>query len=223
MTEETKKTAGGSEGMSDEDMIEVHAELNREKHPPTNGFLHAPLIFVFMFGCLIFVCSIQLAHSTNKFALHPEKKVVDLTAEEKEVIRLERKIEAGEKVFKLRCASCHQANGLGLAGQFPPLAKSKWATSDPGLISKIIIKGLKGEIQVKGQTYGSNPAQNMVAVPIDDREIANVVTYVRQAWGNEASEVSPEEVSGFRAESSNQEGQWTGEQLRTIYSSAFAE
>ena len=209
--------------MSDEDMIEVHAELNREKHPPINGFLHAPLIFVFMFGCLIFVCSIQLAHSTNKFALHPIIEGPDLTAEEKEVIRLERKIESGEKIFKLRCASCHQANGLGIAGQFPPLAESKWVTSDPGLISKIIIKGLKGEIQVKGQTYGSNPAQNMVAVPIDDREIANVVTYVRQAWGNEASEVSEEEVSGFRAESSNQEGQWTGEQLRTIYSSAFAE
>ncbi len=221
MTEERKKSASGSEGMSDEEMIEVHAELNREKHPPTNGFLHAPLIFVFMFGCLIFVCSIQLAHSTNKFALHPERKKPDLSAEEIEIIRLERKKESGEKIFKLRCASCHQANGLGIAGQFPPLAGSKWATSDPGLISKIIINGLKGEIQVKGQTYGSN--QNMVAVPINDREIANVVTYVRQAWGNEASEVSEEEVSGFRAESSNQEGQWTGEQLRTIYSSVFDE
>lgn len=218
-----KKSASGSEGMSDEEMIEVHAELNREKHPPTNGFLYAPLIFVFMFGCLIFVCSIQLAHSTNMFELHPIIDEPDLTAEEKEVIRLERKIESGEKIFKLRCASCHQANGLGIAGQFPPLAESKWATSDPGLISKIIINGLKGEIQVKGQTYGSNPGQNMVAVPINDREIANVVTYVRQAWGNEASEVSEEEVSGFRAESSDQEGQWTGEQLRAIYSSAFAE
>ncbi len=223
MTEETKKSESGSEGMSDEEMIEVHAELNRVKHPPTNGFLHAPLIFVFMFGCLIFVCSIQLAHSTNKFALHPEKEVVDLTPEEKEAARLERKIETGEKIFKLRCASCHQANGLGIAGQFPPLSGSKWVTSDPGLISKIIINGLKGEIQVKGQTYGSNPSQNMIAVPINDREIANVVTYVRQAWGNEASEVSEEEVSGFRAESSSQEGQWTGEQLRTIYPSAFAE
>ena len=221
MTEERKKSASGSEGMSDEEMIEVHAELNREKHPPTNGFLHAPLIFVFMFGCLIFVCSIQLAHSTNKFALHPERKKPDLSAEEIEIIRLERKIESGQKIFTARCASCHQANGLGLAGQFPPLAGSKWATSDPGLISKIIINGLKGEIQVKGQTYGSN--QNMVAVPINDREIANVVTYVRQAWDNEASEVSEEEVSGFRAESSNQEGQWTGEQLRTIYSSVFDE
>jgi len=221
MSHKTKEFSGGSDGMSDEEMVESHTELNNTKHPPTKGFLFAPLIFVFMFGCLIFVCSIQLAHSTNKFALHPESKKPDLTAEEKEIIRLERKIESGQKIFIARCASCHQANGLGIAGQFPPLAESKWATSDPGLISKIIINGLKGEIVVKGQTYGSNPGQNMVAVPIDDLEIANVVTYVRQAWGNEASEVSEEEVSGFRAESSNQEGQWTGEQLRTIYSSAF--
>ena len=223
MSRKTKESSGGSDGMSDEEMVESHAELNNSKHPPTNGFLFAPLIFVFMFGCLIFVCSIQLAHSTNKFALHPERKKPDLSAEEIEIIRLERKIESGQKIFTARCASCHQANGLGIAGQFPPLAESKWATSDPGLISKIIINGLKGEIEVNGQTYGSNPAQNMVAVPIDDREIANVVTYVRQAWGNKASEVSEEQVSGFRAESSNQEGQWTGEQLRTIYSSVFDE
>ena len=223
MNDKTKKTAIGSEGMSDEEMIEQHAELNNKKHPPTKGFLFAPLIFVFMFGCLIFVCSIQLAHSTNKFALHPIRDEPKLSAEQKEVIRLERKIESGQKIFTMRCASCHQGNGLGIAGQFPPLAGSKWVTSDPGLISKIIINGLKGEIQVKGETYGSNPAQNMVAVPIDDSEIAKVVTYVRQAWGNEASEVSKDEVSGFRAESSNQEGQWTGKQLRDLYSSAFAE
>ncbi|HBJ61046.1 MAG TPA: hypothetical protein DDY76_04860, partial [Opitutae bacterium] len=141
---EKKNNNQDSDSMSDEKMVELHTRLNREKHPPTQGFLIAPLVFVFVFGCLIFVCSIQLAHSTNQFQLHPPKEIVELTEEEREALRLERKVDSGKKVFAVRCASCHQANGLGIAGQYPPLAGSKWVTSDPGLITNIILKGLKG-------------------------------------------------------------------------------
>ena len=80
--QDSKKQA--SEFMTDREMIEVHSRLNHEKHPPTKGFLIAPLVFVFVFGCLIFVCSIQLAHSTNQFQLHPPKEIVELTEEERE-------------------------------------------------------------------------------------------------------------------------------------------
>ena len=219
MTEKQKKEEESSV-MSDEEMIESHAALNDEKHPPTIGFLRAPLIFVFVFGCLVFVCSIQLAKTTNEFSLHPKKEAVELTPEQKEERRIERKIDYGKKLFALNCASCHQTNGEGLPGQFPPLAGSKWVNSDPGLVVNIILKGLKGPIEVKGVTYGQ--ALNMVPLPLKDREIANITTYVRQAWGNQASEISEEEVSGFRAESTNQVDQWTGEQLRAMYPSAFS-
>ena len=93
-----------NDSMSDEEMVEIHAELNIKKHPPTKGFLTAPLIFVFVFGCLVFVCSIQLAHSTNKFQLHPQKDIVVLTEEEKEALRFERKMDSGKKIFAQRCA-----------------------------------------------------------------------------------------------------------------------
>jgi len=219
MTEKQKREEE-SAVMSDEKMIESHAALNDEKHPPTIGFLRAPLIFVFVFGCLVFVCSIQLAKTTNEFSLHPKKEAVELTPEQKEERRIERKIDYGKKLFALNCASCHQTNGEGLPGQFPPLAGSKWVNSDPGLVVNIILKGLKGPIEVKGVTYGQ--ALNMVPLPLKDREIANITTYVRQAWGNQASEISEEEVSGFRAESTNQVDQWTGEQLRAMYPSAFS-
>ena len=63
----------------------------------------------------------------------------------------------------------------------------------------------------------------MAAVPINDREIANVVTYVRQAWGNEAGEIFEDEVSSIRADSSDQQDQWTGDQLISMYPEAFAE
>jgi mono/diheme cytochrome c family protein len=219
MTEKQKREEESSV-MSDEELIEAHIALNNEKHPPTMGLLKAPLIFVFVFGCLVFICSIQLAKTTNQFGLHPKKEAVELTEEEKETRRIERKIESGKQIFAIQCASCHQKNGLGLPGQFPPLSGSKWATSDPGLISKIVLKGLKGEIEVKGVTYGQT--LNMVPLPLKDREIANITTYVRQAWGNKASEITEEEISEFRTESTNQVDQWTGEQLRSMYPSAFS-
>ena len=116
------------------------------------------------------------------FTFIHQKEVVELTEEEKEAKRVELKVSSGKKLFAIRCASCHQTNGLGIAGQYPPLAESEWVSADPELIIKVILHGLKGEISVKGETYGTSAAVNMAAVPIDDREIANIVTYVRQAW-----------------------------------------
>ena len=220
---EKSKNSQIKASLSDQEMVDVHAKLNVDKHPPTKGFLKAPLIFVFVFGCLIFVCSIQLAHSTNQFQLHPPTDKVELSAEDKEALRLERKFESGKKIFAVRCASCHQANGLGIQGQYPPLVGTKWATTEPALISYIILKGLKGEITVKGEVYGSSAAVNMAAVPITDREIANVTTYVRKAWGNDASEITEDEVSSFRDDIKSQQDQWTGAQLMELFPSVFAE
>ena len=208
---------------SDEEIVKSHVELAKTKHEPTANFLLAPLVFVFVFGCLIFVCSIQLAHSTNSFQLHPPVEIVELTPEEKEDLRLDRKITSGEKIFAARCASCHQANGLGIEGQFPPLAGSEWVSADPGVIANVIIKGLKGEILVKGKKYGTSAAVNMAAVPISDREIANVSTYVRQAWGNSSAEVLEDDVSRIRAESSGMQDQWVGAELRKMFADSFGQ
>ena len=217
MSDKKQKSSTEDEGMNDDLMVEVHSRLAREKHEPTKGFLIAPLIFVFVFGCLIFVCSIQLAHSTNSFQLHPPQEVVELTEEEKEAVRFERKMQSGKKTFALRCASCHQPNGLGIANQYPPLAGSEWVTANPELITKIILKGLKGEIVVKGEKYGTSAAVNMVAVDINDREIANVSTYVRNAWGNKASELTEDQVTKIRDSIADMQDQWTGEELQSEY------
>src|SRR6056300_237365 len=223
MSEDFTKQNGSpdSKDLSDEEIVKSHVELSKNKHEPTKNFLIAPLVFVFVFGCLIFVCAIQLAHSTNSFQLHPPVEVVELTPEEKESQRLERKFSSGEKIFAARCASCHQANGLGIAGQFPPLAGSEWVSADPGVITNIILKGLKGEILVKGEKYGTSAAVNMAAVPISDREIANVSTYVRQAWGNSSNEVSEDFVKQVRADYTNKQDQWTGDELKSLYSTSF--
>jgi mono/diheme cytochrome c family protein len=206
--------------MTDVDLVEVHAKLGREKHPPTKNFLHAPLVFVFIFGSLIFLCAIQLAHTTNDFQLHPPAPEIELTPEQIEAKRIERKLAGGKKLFNSQCASCHNPDGLG-KDLFPPLAGSKWVTSDPGIISKIILKGLKGEIEVLGKKYGTVATVNMPPQPLSDREIASVVTYARQAWVNDASEVTESQVANFRAESSDQNEQCTGDQLKDMYNDSF--
>ena len=83
MSEDSKNNNGlpNSEDFSDEQIVKSHVELSKNKHEPTKNFLIAPLVFVFVFGCLIFVCSIQLAHSTNSFQLHPPIELVELTPE----------------------------------------------------------------------------------------------------------------------------------------------
>ncbi len=206
---------------NDEQLVKSHVELSKYKHEPTKNFLKAPLVFVFVFGCLIFICSIQLAHSTNQFQLHPPVEIVELTPEEKEAQRLERKIASGSKIFAGRCASCHQPNGLGIDGQFPPLAGSEWVSADPAVIANVILKGLRGEISVKGKTYGTSAAVNMAALQLSDREVANVASYIRQAWGNSSSEVTEEQVSLIRAEFLNKQDQWVGSELRALYQSSF--
>ena len=112
---------------------------------------------------------------------------------------------------------------LGIEGQFPPLANSEWVSADPGVIANIILKGLKGEIIVDGKKYGTSAAVNMAAVPISDREIANVSTYVRQAWGNTSSEVTEEFISQVRAEHSSRQDQWVGDELKALFSDSFGE
>jgi cytochrome c oxidase cbb3-type subunit 2 len=98
------------------------------------------------------------------------------------------------------CFTCHQANGEGLAGQFPPLAGSDWVLGDKDRLIKISMYGLMGEIEVNGVKYN-----NVMAPPgippgsLTDEQIANVLTYIRNDWGNSASAVSPEEVAIVRA------------------------
>lgn len=98
------------------------------------------------------------------------------------------------------CFTCHQANGEGLAGQFPPLAGSDWVLGDKDRLIKISMYGLMGEIEVNGVKYN-----NVMAPPgippgsLTDEQIANVLTYIRNDWGNSVSAVSPEEVATVRA------------------------
>jgi len=101
----------------------------------------------------------------------------------------------GETVYGQVCAACHQANGQGVPGAFPPLAGAGEYYGSPKNHAKIIVHGLQGEIVVLGKTYNSAmPAQGHLS----DYDIAAAATYVRHSWGNDDGVVVPADVAAVR-------------------------
>lgn len=87
----------------------------------------------------------------------------------------------GEALFVTNCSTCHQVNGAGMRDAIPPLAGSPFVTADPAVMASIMIRGIEGPIEVKGNTFdGKMPT---FASALDDDEIAQIVNYVRSRWG----------------------------------------
>jgi mono/diheme cytochrome c family protein len=125
-------------------------------------------------------------------------------------------VNKGEATYGQICASCHQATGLGVEGNFPPLANSKWLTGDPNVPIAIVIAGLQGPITVDGKEY--NGAMQPWGMLGDD-DIANVLTYARSQWGNNAGPVTPEQVKAVRDKIGNR-AIWTVDDLKKAYPGA---
>lgn len=102
----------------------------------------------------------------------------------------------GEQVYTQVCVTCHQANGEGMTGVYPPLAGSEWMAKSNETLIKIVLHGLMGEIEVKGAKY--NNVMSPWGSALNDEEIANVLTYVRSSWGNTGDAVKADEVKAVR-------------------------
>ncbi|HZV23662.1 MAG TPA: cytochrome c, partial [Luteimonas sp.] len=107
----------------------------------------------------------------------------------------EDQVKAGQALFAGTCSTCHQPNGEGMAGVFPPLAKSSVLAAKPERIVDIMLHGLNGSITVNGKDYNSTmPAQTQLT----DDEIANIGTFVLNSWGNPGGRITKEEVAEHR-------------------------
>src|SRR6476619_7150600 len=108
----------------------------------------------------------------------------------------------GKKIFAANCQTCHQANGLGVAGQYPPLAGSEFTTGGSRRPAMIVLKGLQGPVTVKGHKFGAAVMQPWDKT-LTDQKIADVLTYERSEWGNSASPVTVEQIAAVRKELAN--------------------
>jgi hypothetical protein len=113
-----------------------------------------------------------------------------------------------ELAFQKNCASCHQANGRGVEGTFPPLAGSPWVVADGETPIRVVLMGLTGPITVNGATYrGTMPG---FRAALSDRDIALAVTHARKSFGNQAAEVTAEDVAKVRATLEGRSAPWAG-------------
>lgn len=105
-------------------------------------------------------------------------------------------IARGKEVYLQTCLACHQADGLGVQNMNPPLVKTKWVLGDKTILVQVVLKGLSQEIEIDGDSYHNvMPART----ELQDQQIADVLTYVRNSFGNKASAVTAAEVKAIRA------------------------
>jgi mono/diheme cytochrome c family protein len=102
----------------------------------------------------------------------------------------------GKKVYDMVCLACHMRNGSGVPGMHPPIIESDFVNGDPDALIKIVLNGLKGEMEIKGEVYNSEmPPQ----AHLTDQQIADVLTFVRGSFGNTSGPITPEQVASVRA------------------------
>lgn len=112
------------------------------------------------------------------------------------------------------CAACHQANGQGVPGAFPPLAGSEWVTGKPDIPIAIVLHGMQGPMTVKGQKYNSVMAP--WGTTFNDDQVAAVVTYIRSQWGNKAPAVTKADVARVRAATKARKAAFTEAELKKL-------
>ncbi|MFN3758697.1 MAG: PVC-type heme-binding CxxCH protein [Algoriphagus aquaeductus] len=137
-----------------------------------------------------------------------------LTGSDRELFVLGKEIYAREGF----CGTCHQMDGGGLtASQFPPLRGTPWVTGSPERLIKIVLKGVMGPMEVAGREYPGQVPMTPYEGMLNDTEIAAVLTYVRNSFGNQASPISPDLVKKVRDEVKDKEGFWNPAELLKMH------
>lgn len=105
------------------------------------------------------------------------------------------KFTGGEKIYYTYCSTCHQQDGRGATGRFPPLTGTEWVIGDKERLINIVLNGMEGSMEVNGEVYNGVMPQHSF---LSDEEVADVLTYIRANFGNDAGEIKPEEVRKLR-------------------------
>ena len=118
-------------------------------------------------------------------------------------------VAAGKALYAGTCSVCHQDDGKGLAGVFPPLAGSSWVNGRDTTLIQIVLHGVQGPLTVNGASF--NGVMPNFGTQLSDAEIAAVLTYVRGQWGNGGGPVSASQVAAQRTATASRSGAWNGD------------
>lgn len=203
--------------MEDVPLQQIHSQLLREKEEPTENFSPMPLTLMAMCAVLIFWAGLYLAWYSgdlDPFRFDETQRGASGIADAPREIDM---LALGRRVYNQNCVACHQSDGRGQSGVFPPLVAADWVQEEsPDRIIKVVLAGLAGPILVNG-----NPYNNAMTAfnRLSDRDIAAVLTFIRTepTWQNNAPAVTPEMVAAVRAEFGGRTEPWTGPELEAIH------
>lgn len=198
-----------------------------EETEPTASRTGVPVFFIVILGLLLYWGDMYVmengADVMGKTGTFPSQVYFPLRTYQ-EVVNMNPKSEGavvfarGQRLYKQFCSPCHQDDGRGNASTFvPPLAGSEWVMAEgPNRIIRIVLNGLQGPITVNGKEYGGAAMLPWRDSIPDDKDVAAILTYIRQDWGNKMSEVTPEQVKAIREETKDKGGNWTAPELLAI-------
>ncbi len=141
------------------------------------------------------LCTLTALMSLSMSACGQSDPALAVHKAEASGVTLEQRISRGGNLYATHCGACHQLSGQGLKGAFPPLAASDYFAADSMVVVKAALNGLSGPITVNGVEYNSvMPAMSY----LKDDEVADIVTFVLNSWGNPGGEVNAAEVAAVR-------------------------
>jgi mono/diheme cytochrome c family protein len=190
------------------------AAMRREKPDPDEKVHPLPWFFIMFLGAMGMWGAFYIASTpSGESSAYGDQRTVSLLRPPVAADGAAPAVD-GKQLYGAKCAACHQATGLGVAGVFPPLAGAEWVLGSEKVLISILLHGLQGEIVVKGNTYkGVMPAFGTLA----DEEIAAVLTYIRSDWGNQAAPITPAAVKAQREATKDKTGPYNGgEALKAI-------
>jgi mono/diheme cytochrome c family protein len=195
----------------DHGVIRLHEPIARELEEPRDGFEPTPMWWVFAVMALLGWGGWYLGtYSGNWQAdVYDERPGALAGPPAGAPVALDPMV-LGKRLYA-NCQSCHQADGQGVEGNYPPLADSEWVTGSAETLVRILLHGVEGELEVRGRTYSQ-------AMPpwkhLRDEQLAAVATYVRGSWGNAAPPVAAELVGVVREAGAGRTQPWSMGELR---------
>ncbi len=201
------------------DIDRIHAAVKREKLDLPAGSEAAPMWAIFIAFVVAIFAGGQLGSATTFFSIDskpvfPAPKDPRPTGpgagEKLDPFALAMK--KGASTYAV-CGGCHQGSGLGVPGQFPPLAGSEFAQGGTERLIRIALNGLTGPVTVKGAAFNTPGGMPPQGVALGDQDIANVLTYVRNSFGNEGGTMITKEMVAKVRAAETRTAQWTAPEL----------
>ncbi len=213
----------GTDYAEHEEVQQVHAAIQREKREPRVGLEPLSIWLIAVYGLALFCGGAYLGRYSGNFSgdsldisYAPAQAHGANAGGNGAAATVLTPAERGRKIFSANCATCHQMTGLGVPGSYPPLAGAEYVNSGTRRLGMILLKGLTGPIKVKGQTFITSAQMAPWEGTLNDQKISDVLTFVRQEWGNTGGPVAPEAIAALRKELASRKESWIEADLEKV-------